>query len=438
MALLTMSDKELSRLQVINDVLNKRLKQKDAASILSLSTRQLQRLIKAYQAQGTEALVSSKRGKPSNRKYPEHVKEYALFLIKRHYSDFGPTLAAEKLAERHEIYVSAETLRHWMIDAGIWITRKDKNRRVHQPRYRRECFGELIQIDGSEHYWFEDRGKKCTLLVYVDDATGKLVELRFVHSESTFDYFISTRRYIEKYGKPVAFYSDKHAVFRVNKTGATQGTGMTQFGRALHELNIEMICANSSQAKGRVERMNKTLQDRLVKELRLLNISDMKTANEYLPEFIEQFNNKFGKQPFNNKNLHRPLHEDTQALDDVFSWREARTVTNSLTVQYDRVVYLLEPNSITVDLKRKKVEIFDYSDGTVSIRYEGLDLPYSVFDKVRQVKQAAVVSNKRLGSVLQFVQEEQEKESVKRSQHGPVRTGQKDIYRAYNPAASSK
>lgn len=259
MALLTMSDKELSRLEVIKEVLDKRLKQKDAASILGIGIRQFQRLVKAYQHQGPEGLISRRRGRPSNRRYPEPMKEYGLFLIKRHYLDFGPTLAAEKLAARHDVNVSVETLRQWMIAAQIWVPRKERSKRVHQPRGRRDCLGELVQIDGSEHRWFEERGPECTLLVYIDDATGRLMELRFVPSETTFDYFISTRRYIETHGKPVAFYSDKHAIFRINKAGATSGTGMTQFGRALYELNIEIICANSSPAKGRVERMNKTL-----------------------------------------------------------------------------------------------------------------------------------------------------------------------------------
>lgn len=438
MAILTMSDQELNRLQILNDVLNKRLRQKDAALLLGISTRHLQRMIKGYQEGGTETLISSRRGKPSNRRYAEHLKEYALFLIKRHYGDFGPTLASEKLKECHDIKISTEALRQWMIESGLWVTRKEKGKQVHQPRHRRECFGELIQIDGSEHHWFEDRGPKCTLLVYIDDATSRLVELRFAKSESTFDYFISTRRYIEKYGKPVAFYSDKHSIFRVNNKEAASGNGMTQFGRALHELNIEIICANSSQAKGRVERMNKTLQDRLVKELRLKNISDMETANAYLPTFMDQLNNKFGKLPVNNKNLHRPLQETASDLDDIFSWQEERTVTNSLTVQYDRVVYLLEPGEETMGLQRKRVTILDYADGTLSIRHEGRDLPYSTFDKVRLVKQGEIVPNKRLHAVLQFVQQEQSVKAQQRSKHAPVRTGQGATYRAVNPAVANR
>lgn len=210
---------------------------------------------------------------------------------------------------------------------------------------------------------------------------------------------------------------------------------MTQFGRALHELNIEIICAHSSPAKGRVERMNKTLQDRLVKERRLSGISDRETANAYLAEFIADYNAKFSKAPRNDKNLHRPLQASGDELDDIFAWREDRTVSNSLTLQYDRVVYLLAPNEVSCDLKRKRVTVFDYPDGTISIRYQGQDLPFSTFDKVRQVNQGAIVTHKRLGAVLEFVKEKQAKTPIKRSQKAPVRSGQRPSFRSFNPAA---
>lgn len=435
---LTMSAQELDRLSVIERVLDKRLTQVKAGVQLGITTRQLRRLIKRYRDNGAEGLVSRKRGKSSNRAYPKTFKSHVISLIKAHYHDFGPTLIAEKLVERHDIQVSHETVRQWLLEAGIWHDRRQRSKPVHQPRHRRACLGELIQIDGSDHHWFENRGPRCTLLVYVDDATSRLMELRFTDSESTLDYFHSTKRYLAQHGKPVAFYSDKHTVFRVNKVGATTGTGLTQFGRALHELNIEIICANSSQAKGRVERMNKTLQDRLVKELRLEGIDSMESANAFLPTFIEQFNAKFAKEPANSTNLHRPLTE-LDHIEDTFAWQEDRAVTNSLTVQYDRVVYLLEPNNFTKNLRRKRVRVFDYPDGTISIQYDGVALPYEVFDKVRQVKQADVVSNKRLGAVLQLVKEQQQVRSVERSKKGPRRRGQKrisnKIHRDINPAA---
>jgi len=335
--ILTMSNNECDRFEIISQVDDKKITRAHAAQMLGLSVRQIHRLVTRYRADGISGLISKQRGKPSNRRYPDSFRDYLLHIVRSEYSDFGPTFACEKLREQHNLHVSVTTLRHWMVADGIWTTRRELKKRVYQPRYRRECYGELIQIDGSDHHWFEDRAPRCTLLVYIDDATGKLMELRFAASESTFDYFQET------HGKPVAFYSDKHSVFRVNKAGATTGSGMTQFGRALHELNIDIICANTSQAKGRVERVNRTLQDRLVKEMRLKGISNIESGNAYLPIFMEDFNQRFGKEPFNSKDVHRPLGQH-DTLDSIMTWQVERTVTNSLTVQYDRVVYLLEPN----------------------------------------------------------------------------------------------
>jgi hypothetical protein len=280
-----------------------------------------------------------------------------------------------------------------------------------------------VQVDGSEHWWFEDRGPQCTLLVYIDDATSRLMHLKFVETESTFDYFQATREYLEAHGKPIAFYSDKHGVFRVNNAGAVQGDGMTQFGRSLHALNIEILCANTPQAKGRVERANKTLQDRLVKELRLQGISTIAAGNQLLPGFLANYNARFGREPHNPKNLHRPLSAGDD-LADVFAWREERTVSNSLTLQYDKVLFLLEPNEITRQLRRQRVTVVDYPDGRLTIRYRGLDLPYTTFDKLRQVSQGAIVENKHLGAALAFIREQQRQTPRQRSQKAPRRQGQ--------------
>jgi hypothetical protein len=221
----------------------------------------------------------------------EGIREYAVELVRSNYADFGPSLAAEMLLSKHQLKVSRETLRKWMMSDGLWLSRRQR-RSFHQPRLRREAFGELIQIDGSDHRWFENRGDACTLLVFIDDATSRLVQLRFVVSESTDSYLSPVHTYVVAFGCPVAFYSDKHTVFRINRSNAPGGTGMTQFGRALAELNIEIICANSSQAKGRVERVNRTLQDRLVKELRLANISDIDAGNAFLPSFLLTHNER--------------------------------------------------------------------------------------------------------------------------------------------------
>jgi hypothetical protein len=339
MVVLAMSRPEIDRMHVLRDVMAERITVNEAAQLMRITRRQVFRLLKAYHAGGPAALVSRRRGKPSNRSYPAAVRTEALALITANYADFGPTLACEKLAERHGINLGVETVRRWMLAEGLWQDRKQRLKPVHQPRHRRDCLGELVQVDGSQHWWFEERGPKCTLLVFIDDATSRLMHLRFVETESTFDYFAAARFYLERYGKPVAFYSDKHAVFRVNSRGALGGDGMTQFGRALHQLNIDIIYANSPQAKGRVERANGTLQDRLVKEMRLEGISSIEAANAFLPGFMADYNRRFAKAPFSAKDLHRPLNEHDD-LGDIFAWQEERTVTKDLTLQYDQVVLL--------------------------------------------------------------------------------------------------
>lgn len=263
----------------------------------------------------------------------------------------------------------------------------------------------------------------CTLLVFVDDATSRLMHLSFVPSESAFSYFQATKNYLTTHGKPIAFYSDKHSVFRTNKSASPEG-GMTQFGRALHELNIDILCANAPQAKGRVERAHKTLQDRLVKELRLAGVNDIDAANTLLPTFTDAYNARFAKPARLDKDVHRPLgrHDD---LDSSFAWRVERTVTHALTVQYDRVMFILEPNDITRALPRKKVDIYDFPDGRLEIRHQGLALPYRTFDRIARVNQGTIVENKRLSEALELCRKIQAELPPKlRSRNAPRRTAQ--------------
>lgn len=204
---------------------------------MALSRSQIHRLLQAYDREGPAGLVSKKRGQPSNRRYSDEFRNIVLDLVREHYHDFGPTLAREKLIELHQISVGKETLRGWMTDAGLWTSRRERKQRVFQPRGRRDCFGELVQIDGSNHWWFENRGPKCALLFYIDDATGKLLHLRFAKSENRFDYLRATKDYPTQWGKPVAFYSDKHGVFRTtHASSADRTSGPTQFGRALNSV----------------------------------------------------------------------------------------------------------------------------------------------------------------------------------------------------------
>ena len=282
-----------------------------------------------------------------------------------------------------------------------------------------------MQIDGSEHWWFEDRGPLCTLLVFVVDATSRLMHLQFVESESTFAYFHAARAYLEAWGKPIAFYSDKHGVFRVNHPGALAGDGMTQFGRALHALNIDIICANSSPAKGRVERANRTLQDRLVKELRLAGAATLADGNALLPAFMADYNARFAKAPANSKDLRRRLGPG-EDLKDAFAWKEERTLSRALTLQYDKILFILEPVEQAKAAIGKRVTVVDYPDGRLAIRYNGVELAYRTFDKIQQVDQGAIVENKRLGAALTFIREEQLRhEPQRRSTKAPRRRDQR-------------
>jgi hypothetical protein len=341
----------------------------DACELIGLHRRQVFRLLRGLKQDGATSLLSKRRGKPSNNRLPSEVRTLALSIVRDRYADFGPTLAAEKLAEHHGYSVSRE-------------------------------------IDGSEHAWFEDRGPPCTLLGFVDDATSRLMQLRFVTSESTFDYFRTTRAYLEEHGKPVAFYSDKHGIFRVNSKDAAGGDGVTQFGRALLALNIDIICANSPQAKGRIERAFGTLQDRMVKELRLAGVSSIAAANAWLPGFITAYNARFGRNPANAKDLHRPLAL-ADDLDEILAWREERTVTRNLTLHYDRMMLLLDPTPLARGLVRKKVEVVNYPDGRFAVQFNGTALGFKVFDKIQTVQPGAIVDNKRLSAVLEQVKAQQ-------------------------------
>lgn len=416
-----MSERELNRVEVLSQVSQGRMTAVNAANVLGLSRRQVHRLLRRFQSDGPAAIRHKARGRVSNNRIDPAVREFAVTLVKESYADFGPTLAAEKLEEDHGLTVSRETLRKWMQDAGLWLSRKQR-RTFHQPRLRRECFGELIQIDGSDHHWFEDRGPACTLLVFIDDATSTLMHLEFVKSESTFSYFGALETYLGDHGRPVAFYSDKHTVFRVASQGAKSGHGMTQFGRALNELNIEILCANSSQAKGRVERANRTLQDRLVKELRLAGIADMEAGNAFLPGFMDRYNARFAKVPRRPDNLHRALNIEPDRLRDVLCLRDERYVGNELAFSYDRRRIILQENEITSGLPGKYVDSYEFADGRLEFRWKGVSLPYSAFDKDQRVTHAAITENKRLGAVLAFIKQEQDKAPAKKRRAGKQRT----------------
>ncbi len=397
--LITMNNKEIFRLQIMEKLDDGRIGQNKASKILGISCRQIRRILKNYRQQGAKSLVSKKRGKSSNNRIGEEVRRNVLAITREKYSDFGPTFLGEKLLENHNISVSKETLRKWLIAENIWAAKNRKKARIHQMRERRDCFGELIQIDGSPHDWFEGRREKCCLLVFIDDATSKLINLRFEEVETTAGYFRTAKEYVTKYGLPMAFYSDKHSIFRVNMPGCE---GATQFGRAAKELGIEIICANSPQAKGRVERANGILQDRLIKEMRLRGISDIETANAYLPEFIDQYNKKFAVEPKNSADAHVKLSGNkNENLDLIFCFKEERELSKNLELSYHNDLYQIKTKNKGYRLRHAKVTVCEDLEGKITIFYKGEKLPYKCYKK--QKKTASIVGAKAINHKINSI-----------------------------------
>jgi transposase len=397
MDLLTMSKKEINRLEVIQRVDGKRMKQKAAAEQLGISERQVKRLLQKYRQDGANGLVSKRRGKPSNNQLAEETCGKVLDLLKSKYTGFGPTLACEKLVEVEHLKISNESVRQMMLVEGLWKAKKARKVVAHQMRERRACFGELVQIDGSPHDWFEGRAAECSLLVFIDDATGKLGELLFVENESFFSYCRATEGYLTRHGKPGAFYSDKHAVFRVNQPSAGPSDALTQFGRAMQELDIQIICANSPQAKGRVERVNQTLQGRLPKELRLRGISSWEAGNAFLPEYMADFNRRFAVQPRSTQDAHRPLTPQDD-LARLFRWQETRVLSKNLTLQFNKIVYQIQTERPSYAMRNAAVTVCLDDQENITILYKDKSLNYTVFHQ--QVKQSEVVQSKQIDQVL--------------------------------------
>ncbi len=384
-----MSEKEVNRLEVIQRVGEKRLKQKAAAELLGVSERQVKRLVRRYRQEGAVGMVSKRRGKPSNHQMGEGKRKGVLDLLRGKYKGFGPTLACEKLVEQEGLRISDESVRQIMLAEGLWKAKKARKVEVHQMRERRASMGELEQMDGTDHDWFEGRGERCTLLVMIDDASGQLGTLSFVEEESFFGYCGLLKQYIAAHGRPAGLYTDKHGIFRVNIPNAGGGGNLTQFGRAMQALDIPILCANTPQAKGRVERVNQTLQDRLVKEMRLRKINNMQQGNAYLPEYIADFNARFAVQPRSSVDAHRPLLPH-QNLDRILTWQEPRLLSKNLTVQFRNVVYQIQTDRPAYALHKASVTVCQNEQGKVMILYKGEELTYTIFRK--QEHQAEVVT----------------------------------------------
>lgn len=351
-----MSKKELERQAVLLKIECGELTMAAGAKALGLSIRQLRRCKNRYIEQGLKGLIHRNKGRPSGRALPANDLLKIKQLLHERYPDFGPTFAAEKLSLDLGRKVSNEKVRQIQIAEGLHKPKSRKKGRYHPRRKRRSREGELIQSDGSPHHWLEDRAPPMTLITFIDDATSKIKHGRFVEAESTFAYMSLTREYLEQFGCPKALYVDKHSIFRQNKKEVRETGRLTNFGQSLSELGIELICANSPQAKGRVERGFGVLQDRLIKEMRLAGICTTEEANAFLPSFFEAYNDRFGVAPAVAEDAHLPLSTEID-LDLVFSVRETRTLSKNLTFQYDGVLYqVLEPDLVN-RLRNQKVEV---------------------------------------------------------------------------------
>jgi hypothetical protein len=378
-ALLSMSSKELKRTKVMDRLEMGLLTQREAGAELMLTDRQIRRLLQLYRVFGPEGLVSRRRGLPSNRRYGDKLRQMVRDLVGRFYRDFKPGYANEYLRERHDICISKETLRLWMIEDGFWKGKRRRYSRPHQSRERRSRLGELIQVDGSHHDWFEGRGSKCVLLLFIDDATSRIMYMRFVPAETTEAYMMALRGYISRHGRPVALYADKHSIFYVSDKELRESDTLTQFGRVAKTLDVELIPAHSAPAKGRVERSFSTHQDRLIKAMRLLNINTIEAANKFLENIYQAKHNKrFAKLPADQKDAHRKVLHSTTELDLIFSCHYTRILSKSLSLQFKKTIYLIKTEGIGYALRGAKVTVCESYTGKITLLRNGKELPYKI------------------------------------------------------------
>lgn len=371
--ILTMSQSELKRLHVIRKVLDKRIKQHEAAAFLEVSPRQVRRLVKRVKEESDKGVIHRLRGKRSHNALQDVVRQKALGLCRSIYAGFNPTLASEKLFEKNKITISRETLRKWFIAEGLqYEVRKARPHRTWRPR-KSHC-GQMLQMDGSHHDWFEGRGDRCVLMAYIDDATSR-VYARFYDQEGTFPAMDSFKRYALKYGIPASIYLDRHAAYQCKKQATIEDelagrAPMTQFARALEELGVRLIFAQSPQAKGRIERLFKTFQDRLVKEMRLLKIKSIAEANVFLARYLPVFNRKFGVVPAQGDDIHRP-RPAASVLDAILSVQTPRALRNDFTVVHNGTLYQVEDT-----LRADKVMVEERLNGALFITHKGRRLRY--------------------------------------------------------------
>lgn len=368
----------MDKIIILQKIVDKKMTQSEAEEIMNFSQRHIRRLVKQYRSKGAESFYY-KENKVSNRKLSDVLQSQVLGLIKSKYVDFGPTLVSEKLDELDGLKISRETIRKWMISANIWRGKKRKKVKLYQSRERRPCFGELVQIDGSPHDWFEGRSPKCCLIVMIDDATSKITCARFTKAETTFSYMQCIEAYLQQHGRPIAYYSDRHSIFKTSRESEKDRIYQdTQLHRALKELNIKLICANSPQAKGRVERANQTLQDRLIKDMRLAGISDIESGNVFLESFITKYNNKFGVEPANPEDAHRVVTHNALELSFILSNREVRKLSKNLEFSLHNAKYQIQNAGKGYRMRQGAVTIYTTAHGEVKVLYEGKELEYKV------------------------------------------------------------
>jgi len=381
--MIRMSESEADRQRVLEQLLHGQMSRSQASMLLGLSTRQLRRIERRYAAQGAAGLVHRLRGRRSNRKLDASLVVHVQQLIGACYSDFGPTLACEMLAERHGIVLSVESVRSLMRQAGLWQAKRKRCKPIHPMRKRHARCGELIQIDGSEHDWFEGRSAPCTLLVFIDDATSALMTLRFVPSESTDSYLRALRTYILRHGLPMCLYSDRHSVFRPSNTDNPKPT---QFAMALERLGIQGSQANSPEAKGRVERANKTLQDRLIKTMRLEGINDMHTANAWIDQYIEAHNRRFAVAPDEPEDAHVAWIDDRDKLNLLLGHYEQRVLSKTLACQFHKQIVQIHAPNQQRRLTGQTVQILKPLDGDLVVTHGDQILPHSVMQKKDRIQ----------------------------------------------------
>lgn len=375
-----MSQKELDRYEIIQKSIRRELTVPKAAELLYLSERQIFTLKAKVKEKGAAGLLHGNRGKPSNRRVPEKERQSIIRIIRNKYPDFGPTLASEKLAEIHGISHDPGTIQTIMEQEGLWKPKKRRKVIYRASRAPKDHYGEMEQFDGSYHDWFEGRAPSCCLLAAIDDATGTVPYASFTTDEGTLPVFRFWNAYFLKHGKPRTIYLDKLRTYFNNILPEYDEEALTQFQRAMEQLGVAPITAHSPQAKGRVERLFKTLQDRLVKELRLRGISDIQEANRFLQEeFLPWFNARYGREPSRKTNLHRKLIvQERMGLPSILSRHSERSVRGDFTLRFKNTWYQLEKKQAALVLPKDVVILEERMDGTLCISIRGKYLHYQV------------------------------------------------------------